>query len=227
MSMYRSPKILAAAKDAPVCFGCQATNVGQVKAGDRFYRLLVLELIPDKKNPKARCLCDCGKVITPQRGALKSGKAKSCGCLRMELFSAAQAGRPKMDEAEKKRRQAVVIDRWHKANPERTRAASRKFYRLNKPKVKTYHHARRAIIRGAKGTVSPGIEERLMLLQKGRCACCKKPFNNVKHHIDHVIALSRGGMNDDSNLQLLCATCNLQKGAKHPVEFMQLKGFLL
>ena len=32
MSMYRSPKILAAAKDAPVCFGCQATNVGQVVA---------------------------------------------------------------------------------------------------------------------------------------------------------------------------------------------------
>ena len=28
--MFRSPKLLAAAKDAPVCFGCQATNIGQV-----------------------------------------------------------------------------------------------------------------------------------------------------------------------------------------------------
>ena len=210
-----------------MCFGCQATNVGQVKVGDRFHRLLVLELIPDKKNPKAKCLCDCGEVITPQRGALKIGKAKSCGCLRRELFSAAQAGRMKMDEDEKKRRQAAVIARWHKEHPESTKAASRKFYRLNKSKVKTYHHARRATIRGAGGKVSPDIEERLMVLQKGRCACCNRSFKNVKHHIDHVIALSRGGRNDDSNLQLLCVTCNLQKGAKHPVEFMQAKGFLL
>lgn len=30
--MYRSNKLLAAAKESPVCFGCQATNVGQVVA---------------------------------------------------------------------------------------------------------------------------------------------------------------------------------------------------
>lgn len=30
--MYRSPKLLAMAKEAPVCFGCQATNTGQVVA---------------------------------------------------------------------------------------------------------------------------------------------------------------------------------------------------
>ena len=198
-----------------------------VYPGARFERLVVLELIPDAKNPKARCRCDCGAVITPQRGALRIGKAKSCGCLRREIFSAAQAGRPKMDESEKKRRQATVIARWHKEHPESTRAASRKFYQLNKSKVKKYHHARRAIIRGAGGTISADIEERLMVLQKGRCACCKRSFKDVKHHLDHVIALARGGMNDDSNLQLLCATCNLQKGVKHPVEFMQGKGFLL
>lgn len=195
--------------------------------GARFHRLVVLELIPDRKNPKAKCQCDCGKVITPQRGALRIGKAKSCGCLRIELFSAAQAGRPKMDAAEYKRRQSLVIAKWHKDNPESTRAASRKFYQLNKPKVKRYHHKRRALLKNAQGFVSPDIEERLMMLQKGRCACCKKSFKDVKHHIDHVIALSKGGMNDDSNLQLLCATCNLQKGVKSSVEFMQTKGFLL
>lgn len=30
--MYRDAKLLQAAKDAPACFGCQATNVGQVVA---------------------------------------------------------------------------------------------------------------------------------------------------------------------------------------------------
>lgn len=224
---YRNRKLLDLARECPECMGCHRPNDGKVKVGDRFHRLLVLELIPDKKNPKAKCLCDCGEVITPQRGALKNGRAKSCGCLRRELFNSAFAGRPKMDEAEYKRRQSASIERWHKEHPEKTRAASRKFYRLNKSKVKTYHHARRATIRGAGGKVSADIEDRLMALQKGRCACCGRSFKNVKHHIDHIIALSRGGMNDDSNLQLLCATCNLQKGAKHPIDFMQTKGFLL
>ena len=30
--MFRSPKLLAMAKDAPVCFGCQRTNTGDVVA---------------------------------------------------------------------------------------------------------------------------------------------------------------------------------------------------
>lgn len=30
--MFRSPKLLAMAKEAPACFGCQSTNVGQVVA---------------------------------------------------------------------------------------------------------------------------------------------------------------------------------------------------
>lgn len=30
--MFRSQKLLSAAKEAPCCFGCQATNVGQVVA---------------------------------------------------------------------------------------------------------------------------------------------------------------------------------------------------
>jgi 5-methylcytosine-specific restriction endonuclease McrA len=33
-------------------------------------------------------------------------------------------------------------------------------------------------------------------------------------HIDHVIPLAEGGTNALSNLQLLCAKCNLAKGKK-------------
>jgi len=36
-----------------------------------------------------------------------------------------------------------------------------------------------------------------------------------------------GGSNTDDNMQLLRKLCNLQKHAKHPVDFMQERGFLL
>lgn len=59
-----------------------------VCVGQRYGRLVVVGLIKDDKNPKAECLCDCGMIVTPQRGALKNGRAKSCGCLRKQLLAA-------------------------------------------------------------------------------------------------------------------------------------------
>lgn len=45
--------------------------------------------------------------------------------------------------------------------------------------------------------------------------------------MDHIVPLALGGSNTDGNIQLLRATCNQQKHAKHPVVFMQERGFLL
>ena len=38
--------------------------------------------------------------------------------------------------------------------------------------------------------------------------------DDYKAHIDHIFPRSRGGQNDPSNLQLLCYSCNLSKGAR-------------
>lgn len=48
--------------------------------GNRYGRLVVLELIPMPKNALALCLCDCGEKVTRQRGALVRGVSVSCGC---------------------------------------------------------------------------------------------------------------------------------------------------
>jgi hypothetical protein len=54
---------------------------------------------------------------------------------------------------------------------------------------------------------------------RGRCCSCCKDLSGLtaisnKVHYDHIVPLSHGGINDVTNLQLLCDQCNLQKGAK-------------
>lgn len=54
---------------------------------------------------------------------------------------------------------------------------------------------------------------------KGRCQECQRDLSGVvlleeKIHIDHIVPLAHGGTNDPTNLQLLCAACNLAKGTK-------------
>jgi len=46
---------------------------------------------------------------------------------------------------------------------------------------------------------------------QGRCRQCGSAENL---HFDHIIPYSRGGANTVDNIQLLCATCNLRKGAR-------------
>lgn len=54
--------------------------------GERFGRLVVIKRAENLSGIKVQwlCLCDCGKYSTPQGGALKNGRATSCGCFRDE-----------------------------------------------------------------------------------------------------------------------------------------------
>jgi len=74
---------------------------------------------------------------------------------------------------------------------------------------------------------SPNLSEKLFVLQKGICACgCQQPLGR-DYHLDHRMPLALGGTNTDDNVQLLTKLCNLQKGKKHPIDFMQSRGFLI
>ena len=117
--------------------------------------------------------------------------------------------------------------RWRQVNSTAVREYMAKWRKDNPELCLTYHRNRRSRIVGNGGKASPGIADKLWKLQKGRCACCRVLLATTKVHVDHRTPLARGGTGDDSNLQLLCARCNLQKKARCPVEFMQSKGFLL
>ena len=129
---------------------------------------------------------------------------------------------------------------WRKDNKDKIRDWSRDWYLKNTDKAKASSanwlknnpDAKRVIVNNYRlkkkstGKLSNDISSKLLLLQKNKCACCGKNLRD-KYHLDHIIPISRGGKNIDSNIQLLCVTCNLTKGAKHPIDFMRSLGFLI
>jgi len=115
---------------------------------------------------------------------------------------------------------------YRQANKEKL-AENLKAKRQARPEIyKIYNHKYRALKRQSGGTLSKGITEKLMVLQRGKCAVCKVSVKD-KHHLDHIMPLALGGTNEDSNIQILCPSCNCSKGAKHPQDFMNSRGFLL
>lgn len=55
-------------------------------SGQRFTRLTVTRFIGQSSDGQAKweCVCDCGTVTSASSGNLRSGRMKSCGCLRRE-----------------------------------------------------------------------------------------------------------------------------------------------
>lgn len=112
------------------------------------------------------------------------------------------------------------------ANPEEHKARCALWVKENPDAAKLIQANRRARKKNAQGNLSRGLVDRLHLLQQGKCACCKQPLGS-SFHLDHIMPLALGGSNTDDNIQLLRQRCNNQKHAKHPIDFMQSRGFLL
>lgn len=111
-------------------------------------------------------------------------------------------------------------------DPERNRRQVSEWAKKYPDKRNAIQQNRRARKIGGGGKLSPGLTQRLLVLQKGRCACCGASLA-FGYHLDHIVPLALGGANEDRNMQLLTPACNTRKAAKDPVEFMQSKGFLL
>lgn len=115
---------------------------------------------------------------------------------------------------------------WREANRERFAELVRTWQQNNPDKCRVHKQNRRARMKFNGGTLSSDIVQSLFEKQRGKCACCGKSLGK-NFHLDHIIPLVLGGPNTDDNAQLLTQRCNMQKGAKHPIEFMQQKGYLL
>lgn len=134
-----------------------------------------------------------------------------------------RAAKSRAANLEKRRKQDAIR---RAANPEKSRASVAKWAASNPEKIRINKHNRRARKLASGGKLSPNLAARLLKLQRGKCACCGEPLGD-NYHLDHIMPLALGGTNTDDNIQLLRDVCNFQKHMKHPVDFMQSRGFLL
>lgn len=125
----------------------------------------------------------------------------------------------KVKEAERKRVFRV-------ANKEMMAARRKAYHEANPEIARTQSNNRRALKRAAEGKHTADEIKALFARQRGKCAICRFSLKGG-YDADHIMPLKLGGSNWISNIQLLCEPCNASKGAKHPVDFMQRRGFLL
>jgi hypothetical protein len=112
---------------------------------------------------------------------------------------------------------------WYVANKQRSNALTRAWRTANPEKMKAQSHRRRA--RKHFATVAPPSELRAIAAWQSRireltivncywCSAEVNPSKNGKWHIDHIVALARGGSHSAENLCIACVNCNKRKHAK-------------
>ena len=144
--------------------------------------------------------------------ASPEGQAKTRAYERSEDRKAQRRDEAYLKRQRERRHERMLDPSWRTGNAEQRREGKQR---------------RRAMQRGQLGIVSRGIKAMLQAAQSNKCAFCSVKLEGLEVHLDHIQPLARGGMHEDANLQVLCAPCNMSKGAKDPIQFAQAKGKLL
>ena len=125
--------------------------------------------------------------------------------------------RPKWDKKWRKKNQDKVhfySRKWKENNKDKIRFYGRKWRENNRDKVRIFEKNRGARERNAVGSFTFQEWEDLKKKCNYTCQMCGKKEPKIKLTIDHIIPISRGGINYINNIQPLCRSCNSIKGIK-------------
>jgi len=91
----------------------------------------------------------------------------------------------------------------------------------HKREVRTIAIAQRRIERDLIGWAPPSTPilarrqqetiARLIARDGPSCYLCRRTLDRSQYHIEHIIARSQGGTNEDANLAVSCVPCNIRK----------------
>jgi len=171
--------------------------------GKRFTRLTVIADAEKDKTGHLQylCQCDCGNTIILPTGTLTSGNTKSCGCLRKETDK----------------------NRWLGSNNpkyghgENMKGKNHPNYKHGLSKTKPYEAYTASIRRQRrKDQVSLSFDIEKINLIYQVCNAMNKEGHEV-YVVDHIKPLSKGGLNDQNNLQILTRHLNAEKYSKWPL----------
>jgi 5-methylcytosine-specific restriction endonuclease McrA len=188
---------------------------------------------PCKRGHIAGWLVSSGGCLECERMYKREQRLRNPEAAKVRLKRYQEKNREKLNAKARAngKRHTFIAKRWADQNPERRKAIRARWFEANKERAREQGrrkmHTRRAQLRGAGGVLSANIAERLLGLQRHKCAACKTGLGAKKYHLDHITALASGGTNTDSNIQLLCPPCNLSKWTRNPIDFMQSRGYLL
>lgn len=175
-----------------------------------------------QKTARSKLCLTCKTLFTPRASQLRMGHgvycSQACNEKSHQAMNTTEARQKAVDNSNQTRKINSHLlkgrnnPNW-KGGKEEAKKRQREYVslykKINKDKVNVWSQNRR---NRTVGTLSTNIVEKLHNMQLGQCAICSTSL--VAYHIDHIIPLSRGGLNVDSNVQLTCAPCNLTKGSK-------------
>ena len=113
-----------------------------------------------------------------------------------------------------------ITRNWRARNEERFKANSKAWWDANPERAAEYRHAYRARKKYNGGQFTAEDVLKLFEVQDGKCVYCHRSLL-LGYDVDHIIALKLGGANDNTNIQLLCPSCNSRKSALRLDEFMR------
>lgn len=165
------------------------------------------------------------KQVSEYRAA-NPEKVKACGKAYTEKNKENISNYQSAYRRNKRQENREYAKKYRMENPGKAKAAVDAWYAANPGAYTAKSQNRRSRLKSG-GRLSHGIVKKLLILQRGKCANCRCDLSKHGRHIDHVIPISKGGLNIDLNVQLLCPPCNMAKSAKNPIEWAQENGRLL
>lgn len=174
---------------------------------------------PDKYNKT----CACGKAMS-----YRAKQCKDCYVQPKKVLT------PEDEEQRRVEARRKSLEKYYARNPEKRREEKRRYraseagkaakrrerqkYKERYPeRVRAAKALRRARLRGAKvGTLGPNYVTAVYEFYGRECLKCGAV--DVLH-IDHVTPLARNGRHAISNMQVLCADCNVRKSASSSADY--------